>query len=156
VADLERKLGLFSTTNLVVADMIGAGIFTTSGLLLAGLGSPLLMIGLWLVGGVLALCGALCYGELGAAMPRAGGEYVYLGELFHPILGFLAGWVSFLVGFSAPLALSSMGCSEYIVSAFPVLAGSGDPQLPKKALAIAGPGLPWVVGKWGISSRDRM
>jgi len=156
VADLERKLGLFSTTNLVVADMIGAGIFTTSGLLLAGLGSPLLMIGLWLVGGVLALCGALCYGELGAAMPRAGGEYVYLGELFHPILGFLAGWVSFLVGFSAPLALSSMGCSEYMVSAFPVLAGSGDPQLPKKALAIAVIGLLTALHLRGIETGFRV
>jgi len=136
VIGLKRRLGLFSTTNLVIANMIGAGIFTTSGLLLAELGSPLLMIGLWFVGGVLALCGALCYGELGAAMPRAGGEYVYLGELFHPVLGFLTGWVSFLVGFSAPLAVSSMGCSEYLASAFPVLVGSGNPQLMKKAVAI--------------------
>lgn len=94
------------------------------------------MVGLWLVGGLLALCGALCYGELGAAMPRAGGEYVYLGELFHPILGFLTGWVSFLVGFSAPLAVSSIGCSEYLAAAFPGLVDWGDPQLLKKLLAI--------------------
>ena len=124
---LERKLGLFSTTNLVVGDMIGVGIFTTSGLLLAELGNPILMLGLWLLGGVFALCGALCYGELGAAIPKAGGEYVFLGELFHPILGFLTGWVSFFAGFSAPLALSSMGCSEYLASAFPVMAQM-DPQ----------------------------
>jgi APA family basic amino acid/polyamine antiporter len=136
VNGLDRKLGLFSTTNLVIANMIGAGIFTTSGLLLAELGSPLLMIGLWFGGGLLALCGALCYGELGAAMPRAGGEYVFLGELFHPILGFLTGWVSFLVGFSAPLALSSMGCSEYLASAFPVLVESGNPEILKKVIAV--------------------
>jgi APA family basic amino acid/polyamine antiporter len=132
---LQRKLGLFSATNLVIANMIGAGIFTTSGLLMGELGSPLVMIGLWVAGGVLALCGALCYGELGAAMPRAGGEYVYLGELFHPSLGFLTGWVSFLAGFSAPLAASSLGCSEYLASAFPLLTELGDPDLLKKALA---------------------
>jgi APA family basic amino acid/polyamine antiporter len=74
VSTLPRVLRLFPTTNIVVADMIGAGIFTTSGLLMAGLNNPLLMLLLWLVGGVLALCGALCYGELGAAMPEAGGE----------------------------------------------------------------------------------
>jgi len=133
---LQRTLSLFSATNLVIANMIGAGIFTTSGLLMGELGSPLVMIGLWVVGGFLALCGALCYGELGAAMPRSGGEYVYLGELFHPSLGFLTGWVSFLVGFSAPLAVSALGCSEYLASAFPLLMELGDPELLKKALAV--------------------
>ena len=116
--------------------MIGAGIFTTSGLLLQQLGSPTLMIGLWIGGGVLAVFGALCYGELGAAIPRAGGEYVYLSELFHPLLGFLTGWVSFFVGFSAPLAASSLGFSEYFARAFPGLVIWGDPELIKKALAI--------------------
>ncbi len=115
---LDRRLGLFASTNIVVADMIGAGIFTTSGLLLLQLGSPVVMIILWAVGGALALCGALCYGALGAAMPRAGGEYAYLSELFHPLLGFLTGWVSFFVGFSAPLAASSLGLSEYLPARF--------------------------------------
>jgi APA family basic amino acid/polyamine antiporter len=137
VDQLARRLGLFPATNIVIADMIGAGIFTTSGLLLQQLGSPLLMLGLWLAGGLLALCGALCYGELGAAMPRAGGEYVYLGELYHPALGFLTGWVSFFVGFSAPLAASSLGLSEYLASAFPALTGWGDPELIKKGVAVA-------------------
>ena len=71
---LERKLGLFPATNIVVANMIGAGIFTTSGLLMAELHNPLLMVILWGVGGIIALCGALSYGELGAAMPGAGGN----------------------------------------------------------------------------------
>ncbi|NIN71612.1 MAG: amino acid permease [Gemmatimonadetes bacterium] len=136
VQDLSRQLRLFPATNIVVADMIGVGIFTTSGLLLGQLGSPVLMIVLWVGGGVLALCGALCYGELGAAIPRAGGEYVYLSKLFHPLLGFLTGWVSFFVGFSAPLALSSLGFSEYLGRAFPGLVGWGDPDLIKKVLAI--------------------
>lgn len=118
---LQRKLGLFPTTNIVVANMIGAGIFTTSGLLMAGLNNPLLMLGLWVVGGVIALCGALSYGELGAAMPGAGGEYHFLSRLYHPLFGFLSGWVSFVVGFSAPIAASAMGFSEYFCRAIPAI-----------------------------------
>jgi APA family basic amino acid/polyamine antiporter len=136
VLELSRRLRLFPATNIVIANMIGAGIFTTSGLLLEQLGSPVLMIALWVGGGVLALCGALCYGELGAAIPRAGGEYTYVSTLFHPLLGFLAGWVSFFVGFSAPLAASSLGFSEYFGRAFPELIGWGEPDLIKKGLAI--------------------
>lgn len=121
--NLQRKLGLFPTTNIVVANMIGAGIFTTSGLLMSGLNSPSLMLILWVVGGIIALCGALSYGELGAAMPGAGGEYLFLSRLYHPMFGFLSGWVSFIVGFSAPIAASAMGFSEYFCRAFPVIPG---------------------------------
>jgi APA family basic amino acid/polyamine antiporter len=133
---LSRTLGLFPATNLVIADMIGAGIFTTSGLLLAELGSPILMIALWAVGGVLALCGALCYGALGAAMPRAGGEYVYLSRQFHPIFGFLTGWVSFFAGFSAPLAAIALGFSEYLTSALPGSLAWGDAVAVKRFIAV--------------------
>ncbi|MDP3915870.1 MAG: amino acid permease [Bacteroidota bacterium] len=121
--NLQRKLGLFPATNIVVANMIGAGIFTTSGLLMAGLNNPLLMLALWVVGGVIALCGALSYGELGAAMPGAGGEYLFLSKLYHPLFGFLSGWVSFVVGFSAPIAASAMGFSEYFCRALPSIPG---------------------------------
>ena len=121
--NLQRKLGLFPATNIVVANMIGAGIFTTSGLLMAGLNNPLLMLALWVVGGVIALCGALSYGELGAAMPGAGGEYLFLSKLYHPLFGFLSGWVSFVVGFSAPIAASAMGFSEYFCRAIPSIPG---------------------------------
>ena len=119
--NLQRKLGLFPATNIVIANMIGAGIFTTSGLLMAGLNNPLLMLALWVVGGVIALCGALSYGELGASMPSAGGEYFFLSRLFHPLFGFLSGWVSFIVGFSAPIAASAMGFSEYFCRALPAI-----------------------------------
>jgi len=122
---LERKLGLFPLTNIVIANMVGAGIFTTSGLLMADLHSPLVMLGLWLVGGLVALCGALSYGELGAAFPHAGGEYAFLSRLYHPVLGFLSGWVSFFVGFSAPIAASAIGFSEYLTRAFPGLLHPG-------------------------------
>lgn len=139
---LKRQLGLFPTTNIVVANMIGAGIFTTSGLLMAGLNDPLLMLTLWVVGGIIALCGALSYGELGAAMPGAGGEYLFLSKLYHPIFGFLSGWVSFIVGFSAPIAASALGFSEYFCRAIPAIplwfenAGIMDPQATKTFLSV--------------------
>lgn len=116
---LTRTLGLFPLTNIVVANMIGAGIFTTSGLLMQDLHNPLIMIILWVVGGTIAICGALSYGELGAAIPRAGGEYAFLSRLYHPVLGFLSGWVSFFVGFSAPIAASAIGFVAYMTRAFP-------------------------------------
>ena len=114
-----RKIGLLSASGIVVANMIGAGIFTTSGLLMSGLGNPVILILLWVVGGIVALCGAMAYAELGKAMPRAGGEYVFLSQLYHPLSGFLSGWVSFIVGFSAPIAASAIGFSEYLHRAFP-------------------------------------
>jgi APA family basic amino acid/polyamine antiporter len=118
---LERRLGLFPVTNIVIANMVGAGIFTTSGLLMSDLKNPLLMLALWTAGGLIALCGALSYGELGAAIPRAGGEYAFLSRLYHPLFGFLSGWVSFFAGFSAPIAASAIGISEYLTRAFPGL-----------------------------------
>lgn len=139
---LQRKLGLFPATNIVIANMIGAGIFTTSGLLMTGLKDPVLLLILWAVGGVIALCGALSYGELGAAMPGAGGEYLFLSRLYNPIFGFLSGWVSFMVGFSAPIAASALGFSEYFSRALPGLpawlesSGIMGPVLTKKILAV--------------------
>jgi APA family basic amino acid/polyamine antiporter len=119
--NLQRRLGLFPATNIVISNMIGAGIFTTSGLLMAGLNNPILMLALWVVGGVIALCGALSYGELGASMPGAGGEYLFLSKLYNPLFGFLTGWVSFIVGFSAPIAASAIGFSEYFCRALPII-----------------------------------
>ncbi|MCK4430257.1 MAG: amino acid permease [Candidatus Aminicenantes bacterium] len=133
---LERKLGLFPVTNIVIANMIGAGIFTTTGLLMEDLRNPLLMILLWIVGGIIALCGALCYGELGAAIPRAGGEYIFLSKLFHPLFGFLSGWVSFFVGFSAPIAASAIGFTEYFTRAFPKLLSLGIFEAPTEAVVL--------------------
>ena len=139
---LARKLGLFPLTNIVIANMIGAGIFTTSGLLMKDLHHPGVMLGLWLVGGLVALCGALSYGELGAAFPQAGGEYAFLSRLYHPVLGFLSGWVSFFVGFSAPIAASAIGFTEYLTRAFPgllhpgIIGGASEATIMKKLYAI--------------------
>ena len=140
--NLQRKLGLFPSTNIVVANMIGAGIFTTTGLLMAGLNNPILMLSLWVAGGIIALCGALSYGELGAAMPGAGGEYLFLSRLYHPVFGFLSGWVSFIVGFSAPIAASALGFSEYFCRALPAIPiwlqsnGIMNPPATKTALSV--------------------
>lgn len=140
---LPRKLGLFPATNIVVANMVGAGIFTTSGLILAGLNNPVLMLALWAIGGVIAICGALSYGELGAVIPGAGGEYLFLSKLYNPLFGFLSGWVSFMVGFSAPIAASALGFSEYFCRAVPGLpllmdkTGIIHPVLTQKLIAIS-------------------
>jgi APA family basic amino acid/polyamine antiporter len=133
---LKRSLGYFSLTNVVVGDMIGAGIFTTSGLLLAQLHDPKLLLVLWGVGGAMALFGALSYGELGAKFPRAGGDYAFLSELYSPLVGFLSGWVSFFVGFSAPVAASSLAFSEYLVRSLPGWEALEQVELYKKLIAI--------------------
>lgn len=117
--NLERKLGLFPVVNIVVANIVGAGIFTTTGYIMEYLGNPLVMLGLWLVGGIISFCGALAFGELGAAFPEAGGEYIFISKLFHPLPGFLSGWLSLIVGFSAPIAASAIGFAKYFVWAFP-------------------------------------
>ncbi len=117
---LTRELGFFSATILVVANMIGTGIFTTSGLIIRDLGRPIPLLLCWLVGGVFALCGALCYGELGALFPEAGGEYVYLREAFGRLPAFLSGWISLIVGFSAPIAASAIAFSVYFSRAFSI------------------------------------
>ena len=118
--ELKREIGLFSASTLVVANMIGTGIFTTSGFVLQEVGSNALLLLGWLVGGGFALCGALCYGELGARYSKAGGEYVYLREAFGKPVAFLSGWVSLIVGFSAPIAAGAIAFSTYLLNSFGV------------------------------------
>jgi APA family basic amino acid/polyamine antiporter len=108
-----RQLGLTTATALVVANMIGSGVFTTSGFLLGDLGSPGRVLAAWAVGGLIALLGALSYSALAREIPESGGEYLFLARTLHPAAGYLAGWVSLLVGFSAPLAAVAMAFGEY-------------------------------------------
>ena len=117
-----RSLGLFSATALVVANMVGTGVFTTSGFLLADLKSPWPVLGVWLAGGVLAALGALSYGALAQRLPESGGEYLFLSRTLHPALGYVAGWISLLVGFSAPLAAAAMAFGTYASPWFPFAA----------------------------------
>jgi APA family basic amino acid/polyamine antiporter len=110
----ERRLGLSSATALVVANMVGTGVFTTSGLLIADLGSAWLVLLAWVLGGLVALLGALCYGALARHIPESGGEYVFLSRTVHPALGYLAGWVSLLVGFAVPLGALAFAFGQYM------------------------------------------
>jgi APA family basic amino acid/polyamine antiporter len=115
-----RTIGFVTASSIVIANIIGTGIFTSLGFQLADIqsGFPLLM--LWIIGGITALCGALCYGELSAALPRSGGEYHFLSQIYHPALGFMAGFVSATVGFAAPIALAAMAFGKYFVGVFGV------------------------------------
>jgi APA family basic amino acid/polyamine antiporter len=115
-----RTIGFVTASSIVIANIIGTGIFTSLGFQLADIqsGFPLLM--LWVIGGIAALCGALCYGELSAALPRSGGEYHFLSQIYHPALGFMAGFVSATVGFAAPIALAAMAFGKYFVGVFGV------------------------------------
>jgi len=119
---LWRGIGLKSATALVIANIIGAGIFTSTGFQAAALGHPGYIFLLWLVGGVLALCGALSYAELGAAMPRAGGEYVYIRETYGAAMGFMSAFVSLIAGFAAPIASALKSLVRYLTHFIPLLA----------------------------------
>lgn len=111
------QIGVATATALVVANMIGTGVFTSLGYQLLGMQSPLAILALWVIGGLVALCGALVYGELGARLPRSGGEYHILSQIYHPALGFLAGFVSIVVGFAAPVAAAAIAMASYLTSA---------------------------------------
>jgi APA family basic amino acid/polyamine antiporter len=110
---LLRQLGLVSATALVVSNMIGTGIFTTTGFMVGDLGDPRIVLLVWLVGALFALCGALSYSELGVNFPSSGGEYVYLTRAFGEAWGFMSGWISFFAGFSAPIAAAALAFSDY-------------------------------------------
>jgi APA family basic amino acid/polyamine antiporter len=114
-----QGISLITATAVVVANMIGTGVFTSLGFQVGPLPSGFVIMMLWIVGGVCAFCGAVCYGELAAAMPRSGGEYHYLTQIFSPAAGFLAGWLSATVGFAAPIALAAMAFGKYFSGALP-------------------------------------
>ncbi|HIA02950.1 MAG TPA: amino acid permease [Myxococcales bacterium] len=117
--DTGRQISWTTATLLVVATMVGTGVFTTTGFLIQDLASNSAVILSWVVGGSVALCGALCYAELAAALPESGGEYHLLSRIFHPSVGFVAGWVSLIVGFAAPIAGSSLAFGYYLQTVFP-------------------------------------
>ena len=119
---------------IVVADMVGVGVFTSLGFQVKDIPSGFSILLLWTVGGIVALCGVFSYGELGAMFPRSSGEYNFLGRAYHPAFGFVAGWVSATVGFAAPVALAAMAFGEYGKSVLP--------DAPPLALAI---GVVWLV-----------
>jgi APA family basic amino acid/polyamine antiporter len=109
-----RRIGLVAATAIVVANMIGTGVFTTTGFMAFDFKDATAILAGWVVGGVLALCGAAAYAELGGIWPRVGGEYVYLRETYRPVVGFLAGWVSLIAGFAAPVASAALAFDRYV------------------------------------------
>ncbi len=128
------KYRFWTATAVVIANMIGTGVFTSLGFQLQDIRSPFVLLMLWVVGGLAALCGAMSYAELGAALPRSGGEYNFLSRIYHPAAGFVSGWMSALIGFAAPIALAAITFGTYFVSVFP---NAGNQDWIIKALAVA-------------------
>ncbi len=120
-SSLIRQLGIASATALVVSNMVGTGIFTTTGFLAGQLGAANLILIIWAVGAVCALAGAFALSELGVNFPSSGGEYVYLTEAYGPTWGFMSGWTSFFAGFSAPIAAAALAFSDYLGHFYPAL-----------------------------------
>ena len=122
--ELVKGLGLTSATMLVMGSMIGSGIFIVSAEISREVNSPALLIGAWLVTGFMTIVGALCYGELAAMMPRAGGQYVYLRESLGPLWGFLYGWTLFLVIQTGTIAAVGVACGKFLGVFFPSISSS--------------------------------
>ena len=118
-----------TATAIVIADMVGIGVFTSLGFQVGDIKSGFALLMLWIVGGAVALCGALCYAELATMLPRSSGEYNFLRRIYHPAFGFVAGWLSATVGFAAPIALAAMAFGVYfkaiLPNAPPLLLGLG-------------------------------
>ncbi|OHB73892.1 MAG: hypothetical protein A2Z25_10045 [Planctomycetes bacterium RBG_16_55_9] len=145
--ELQRGFGLSTSTYVVIASMVGTGILISPGYMMASLKNYPVIFGLWALGGVLAICGALCVAELAAALPRAGGEYVYLREAYGPMPAFLSGWTSFLIGFSAPLAVNAYVAALYLLT--PFRSAEAETGLPVKitaAIIIVAVTLPNLIG----------
>jgi len=119
VVEGKHTISPLTATCIVVANMVGTGIFTSLGFQVTGLPTGFSILALWIAGGICALCGALSYAELGAALPRSGGEYNFLGKIYHPAVGFLAGWISATVGFAAPVAIAAIAFGTYFAAVIP-------------------------------------
>lgn len=117
---IARHLGFSTAVAVIVSNMVGTGVFTSLGFQVGGTHSGFALLALWGVGGLVALCGALSYAELGVAYPHSGGEYVYLGRVYSKLMGFLGGWVSMTVGFAAPIALAALAFGRYLSATIPI------------------------------------
>lgn len=119
-----HQIGWKTAVAIVVSNMIGTGIFTTLGFQLTDITNTYSIFLLWIIGGILALFGAFCYAELGSHFKGNGGDFIYLKETYHPVLGYLVSWISLIIGFSSPVALAALAMSKYL-SAFDFSFGNG-------------------------------
>jgi APA family basic amino acid/polyamine antiporter len=136
---IRLTVSMLTATAIVVADMVGVGVFTSLGFQVQGIPSGFSLLLLWVVGGAVALCGVFSYGELAAMFPRSSGEYNFLRRAYHPALGFLAGWLSATVGFAAPVALAAMAFGQYGKAILP--------GVPPLALGLC---VVWIVSLVGL------
>jgi APA family basic amino acid/polyamine antiporter len=120
---MNGKIKFPTALSVVIANMIGTGVFTSLGFQIAGIHDYATLVFLWILGGIISLCGAFAYAELGAAMPQSGGEYNYLSKIYHPSVGFLSGWVSATIGFAAPIALAASALAKYTNTIYPSING---------------------------------
>ncbi len=146
-------IGWFTASCVLVSNIVGGGIFTTTGLLARELGDPLLILLLWFFGALFALGGAMVYGELGSLLPHAGGDYVYLREAYGPLVAFLSGWTSFVIGFGAAVAASTISFSAY---ALRVLSLEDPPVWAANALSLSLLWLVTLVHSRGLSAGGRL
>jgi APA family basic amino acid/polyamine antiporter len=146
-SSLSRRIGWFTASCVLVSNVVGTGIFTTTGFMARDLGHPGWILFIWLMGGLIALAGALSYSELGTALPVAGGEYVYLYRAYGPLIGFLSGWTSFAVGFSAAIAAGAMSFAAYVNQ---LLVFDGDQGVPSTVIALA---LLWSITAFHLAGR---
>ncbi|MDA0679606.1 MAG: amino acid permease [Proteobacteria bacterium] len=140
------KFKFTTVTAVVIANMVGTGVFTSLGFQLLDIQSGFVILMLWAIGGLIAVCGAMTYAELGAAIPRSGGEYNFLARIYHPAAGFVSGWTSATIGFAGPTALAAITFAAYATTIFPTTS----PEWVQKVLAV---GL--IVGLTIIHSSSR-
>ena len=142
MSKINRQYDSRTATSIVIANMIGTGVFTSLGFQLLDIQSAPVILFLWLLGGLAALCGALCYSELSVALPKSGGEYNFISSIYHPGLGFVSGWLSATIGFAAPTALVAITSGTYLQAIYP--------WIPVKPFAI---GLVVVISLFHLFSR---
>ena len=143
----KAKISLYTAAAIVISNMIGTGVFTSLGFQVVDIQSVFVLLMLWVVGGITAYCGAISYAELGSRLPRSGGEYHFLREIYHPAVGFTAGWVSATVGFAAPTALAAITFGAYLSQVFP--------QLNQTILAVILLGLVTLVHATAVKNSSR-
>ncbi|MEW6544728.1 MAG: amino acid permease [Nitrospirota bacterium] len=140
---MPRRIGAFTAGCVLVSNVVGVGIFTTTGIMARDLGNPFWILGLWLMGALLALGGALAYSELGTALPHSGGEYVFLRQAYGPLAGFLSGWTSLAIGFGAAIAAGAVSFAAYLRAIVPLAEA---PETLSTALSLT-----WLVTGFHLS-----